>query len=188
MHGQTDEDRIFQQMVSAFDTPAYIRRAKTVEAAWEQLLERCRRQREEWLKFPKLRLAMVFALVGNGEALHEYFGSSDADALAALRDEWQSRLRIPVSPAQSPQEVQRALHQLQSAFERFNARWEKFVHELDLTDINRLRDGYNRFYVLEKECAVRSAKVARAGFQPMPIVTARDLQDAFPALPAVRLK
>jgi hypothetical protein len=186
MSGQTDEDRIFQQLVVTFDTPAFLRRARNVEDAWEQLLDRCRRQREEWLKFPKLRLATVFALAGTDDKLREYLNCEDADSLVALRNEWQPRLRITLPPAHTPQQLRAALQQLATSFERFNRRWDEFVRALDLEDINRLREGYNRFYVLEKECALRSAKVARAGFVPLPPATIQDVFMQYQLLPVVR--
>lgn len=184
MHGQTDDDGLLAQMVSAFDTPAYLRRAQTVEWAWEQLRERCRRQREEWLKLPKWRLATVFALAGDVETLRGLLSDTAANALIALHHEWQPQLRIRVAAASSLSRLRQELGQLETAFERFNRRWEMFLSSLDLTRINTLRDGYNRFYVLEKECAVRSAIVARAGFQPLPPLTVEDLRNQFPLLPS----
>ena len=53
---------------------------------------------------------------------------------------------------------------------------------VDLARVNQLRDGYNRYYVLEKECAVRSPKVARQGFRPLPPLTTADLAAELPPL------
>jgi len=188
MTASTDEDRIFQQLVATFDTPAFMRRAKNVEAAWEHLLEHCRRQREEWLRMPKLRLATLFALASDVKRLQRFLKPSGVDALISLRDEWQPRLRIAITPAHSPKQIHRSLNVLRESFARFNARWECFLGELDLTEINRLRDGYNRYYVLEKECAVRSATVARAGFKPLPLVTSDDVRHVFPLLPELHVR
>ena len=57
---------------------------------------------------------------------------------------------------------------------------------LDLSGINELRDGYNRYYVLEKEFAVRSARVARHGFVPLEPVTSGVLFELLPLLPVPR--
>ena len=38
---------------------------------------------------------------------------------------------------------------------------------IDLTHVNKLRDGYNRYYVLEKECALRNVRLAALGFDPV---------------------
>jgi hypothetical protein len=70
-----------------------------------------------------------------------------------------------------------------AGLERFNGEWELFLRGLDLTPINRLREGYNRYYVIEKECAVRSVRTAREGFEPLPPVTTDDLRRMFPPLP-----
>jgi hypothetical protein len=188
MPSDLDELRVFQLWMGAFDVPAYMRRAKNTEAAWEHLLQRCERQRDEWLKFPKLRLGELFARAGDAAAIRPFlFDPTEADLLAKLHNAWQPRLRIPVPPARSPQQIRRSLQQVAASFARFNRRWERFVSELDLTEINRLRDGYNRFYVLEKECAVRSAAVARAGFQPVLRVKTEDVTALFPLLPSLRL-
>jgi hypothetical protein len=76
-----------------------------------------------------------------------------------------------------------ALRELIDSLERFNRRWRGYVTALDLTAVNRERDGYNRYFVLEKECAVRSAKIARHGFAPLPPLTHADLLAEFPELP-----
>jgi hypothetical protein len=59
---------------------------------------------------------------------------------------------------------------------------------VDLSQVNALRDGYNRYYVLEKECASRSPRTARHGFRPLPPLTADDLAALLPPLPVPRGK
>ena len=44
--------------------PAFARRARQVEEAWETLLVRCRKQREEWLSLVRLNMGRLFALAG----------------------------------------------------------------------------------------------------------------------------
>jgi hypothetical protein len=51
-----------------------------------------------------------------------------------------------------------------------------------LNQVNDLRDGYNRYYVLEKECAVRSFRLARQGFCPLEPLTVEDITALFPLL------
>lgn len=53
-----------------------------------------------------------------------------------------------------------------------------------LTEVNRRRDEYNRWYVLEKECFVGSPCIARQGFRPLEMVTVEDLARWLPMLPA----
>ena len=52
----------------------------------------------------------------------------------------------------------------------------------DFTALNELREGYNRFYVLEKECVVRSLALARVGFVPLPPMTLAELTRLLPPL------
>jgi hypothetical protein len=75
------------------------------------------------------------------------------------------------------------LHSLQ----RFNRRWQEFLPTVDLTRVNDLRAGYNRYYVLEKECAVRSAALARRGFTPLEPFTTDQLFALMPLLPVPQL-
>jgi hypothetical protein len=177
-----------QQWTVAFDAPAYIRRAKAVEAAWEQLRARCLRQRAEWLQIPRLRLGMLFARIADPQALQPLLADPvQIQALVALHAEWQPELRLTSRRPITAWEAGLALRQLSASFARFNRRWSQFVDRADLKEVNRLRDGYNRYYVLEKECAVRSASVARAGFRPLPQVTPDDLLAEFPLLPDIRI-
>ena len=69
------------------------------------------------------------------------------------------------------------------SIDRFNKRWLNYVHTLDLTRINELRDGYNRYYLLEKECAMRSARLARQHFRRLEPMTREAVLDRFPLLP-----
>ena len=59
---------------------------------------------------------------------------------------------------------------------------------VDLEPVNRLRDGYNRYYVLEKECALRSTRTAQDQFVPLPPATTADLFDRFPLLRVPNIK
>jgi hypothetical protein len=53
--------------------------------------------------------------------------------------------------------------------------------------VNEARDGYNRYYVLEKECAIRSALLARRGFCRLEPFTLEQLAALVPELPVPRL-
>jgi hypothetical protein len=54
---------------------------------------------------------------------------------------------------------------------------------LDLRSANLLRDRYNQFYVLEKECALGSSRLARQGFQRLNPLGPEDLLKILPLLP-----
>ncbi|MGE5192140.1 MAG: hypothetical protein ACM3U2_06515 [Deltaproteobacteria bacterium] len=170
-------------MLLAFDSPAFIRRAMQVEAAWDALVAVCRRERERLLEMPRMRLARFLALSRSwpaaGSALCR---AEDLAYLKELHADWQPRLRTAMNPPRMESVLARALADLARSFLRFNRRWRAFLGELDLRPINQLREGYNRYYLLEKECALRSARLAREGFVPLPPVRIESLIELFPLL------
>lgn len=179
----------FKQFLSRFDAPAYIRRARGVQAALEQLHEHCRRQRAEWSEMVRLRIGMIHALAGNWDNLRPLL--ADEEQLDILRYQLAAlaaTLRAPVEPTTSARVLRRALRELRDSLERFNQRWQTFLANVDLSTVNELREGYNRYYVLEKECAVRSARIARQGFTPLPPLTLAEIESQFPLLPVPRLR
>lgn len=182
--GQDETNEAFKQFLSRFDVPAYIRRARQVQGALDQLLDYCRRQRAEWSNMVRLRIGMLHALAGDWDNLRPLLADEDQlDVLRYLLAALASPLRCPVEPTHSARALRRALLELCESLEHFNQRWRGFLATVDLTAVNELRDGYNRYYVLEKECAVRSARIARQGFVPMKPLTIDDLAAEFPLLP-----
>ncbi len=67
--------------------------------------------------------------------------------------------------------------------ERFNRRWAEYLERLDLAPINRQVDDYNRYYLLEKECSLGSARLAARNFVPKSHVSLDDLRAELPPLP-----
>jgi len=176
-----------REMESRFGPPAYVRRARQVQDALDALLEQCRRRRAERLEMVRLRLGLAHALGGGWDALRPFL--ADGDQLAVLRRlhlDLAPRLRAPVEPTSSAWALRGALQELNESILRFNRLWREFLAGLDLGPVNALRDGYNRYYVLEKECALRSARLARQGFRPLTPLTAADLEDFLPTLPTLR--
>jgi hypothetical protein len=187
--GRDDDSHEFKKFVSLFDAPAYVRRARTVQGAFDQLLDHCRQRRAEWLKMARLRIGMLHALVGDWENLRPLFlDDEQLDSLRYHLAALASPLRSPVEPTTSHRTLRRALQELRESLEYFNERWREFLSNLDLTAINELREGYNRYYVLEKECAVRSARVARQGFVRLEPLTTNELMVQFPLLPVPRTR
>lgn len=178
------DERMEQLFEGCYDAPAYVRRARAVEDAFARVLERCRWQRQEWLELVRVRLGLLQALAGDWERLRPLLAAGgDLDRVRALFAELAPRLRHAVSPARSERALRRAAEELNASIARFNGRWRRFLGEVDLAAVNALREGYNRYYLLEKECAVRSARVARAGYRPLAPVTAAALEAIFPLLP-----
>jgi hypothetical protein len=183
-----DEKNILNRFAAHYDAPAYARRALRVQQAYEELLSRCRRKRDQWLEMVRLRLGVLRALAEDFSRLSLVAAATEQiDTLRGLHDELQPRLRVPVRPTSSIPQLRQALQDLDQSILRFNRRWHKFVHELDLTAINQLREGYNRYYLLEKECAVRSVRLARQGFARLAPLRAEDLIALLPLLPVLHL-
>jgi hypothetical protein len=184
-----DGRQAFNELLALYDGPAYLRRARRVQAAHEQLLEQCRGQRDEWLALVRVRLGTLRGLAGTWEALAPHL--ADEGQVRLLDELWEAldpHLRLPVEPTTSARVLREAVRELGESVERFNRRWLEFVRGLDLSAVNAERANYNRYYLLEKECAVRSPFVARAGYTPLDPLTHDDIQAALPPLPVPGLR
>jgi hypothetical protein len=184
-----DGRQAFNEVLAHYDGPAYMRRARRVQASHEMLLADCRRQRDDWLAMPRLRLGWLRALAGDWEVLAPHL--ADDGQIRYLEELWvlfEPRLRVPVEPTTSARALRNALRELSESFERFNNRWLSHVRGLDFSALNAERADYNRYYLLEKECAVRSPYIARAGYQPLEPLTAADVLAELPPLPIPSLR
>jgi hypothetical protein len=187
--GRSEERQILNQFLAQYDVPAYVRRAQQVQAAYEALLARCQRQREQWLPMVRLRLGTLRALAGEWSRLEVWLAGADqVRVLQDLEAALTPRLRMPVRRTESDRILRRALDALTESIARFNRRWLEFLQGVDLTAVNQLRDGYNRYFILEKECAVRSPRLARQGFQRLEPLTLESLTKLVPPLPVPRLR
>jgi hypothetical protein len=158
-----------------------------VEEALAQLLARCRGQRNEWLGMVRVRLGRLRCLAGDWAVLRPLLADDDqVNLLRRLDAELRPQLRLPPKPTDSARVLGRALAELRASLERFNRRWLAYLGEVDLAPVNELREGYNRYYVLEKECALRSARLARAGFCRLEPLAAEELAARLPPLPLPR--
>jgi hypothetical protein len=184
-----DEDRhSVQRFLAHYDVPAYVRRARGVEEAFDLLLGRCRQQREEMLSVVRTRIGLLKALAGAWDVLQPFLKDSrDISTLRDLHASLAPKLRFPPGPSSSSRALRRALQELCESLLHFNQRWQAFLQTVDLTPINELRDAYNRYYLLEKECALRSARLARQGFRRLDPLTLDELAALLPALPVPQL-
>jgi hypothetical protein len=66
---------------------------------------------------------------------------------------------------------------------RFNRRWLEALDRFNLEPTNFVIEQYNRYYLLEKECVMGSAKLAARHFTPMPLVSRPMLLADHPVLP-----
>jgi hypothetical protein len=183
------EERIFDEVIGRYGEPAYVRRGRAVELALQGLLDHCRGRRLEMLKMVSIRLGLLQALAGGWDALLPLLRDEEQLLnLQSLHTELYPRLRTQITPTTSPRVLARALRDLIESIERFNRRWREFLPTVDLSRVNEVRDNYNRYYVLEKECAVRSASIARQGFHPLGPYTREELTQTLPPLPVPQLR
>jgi hypothetical protein len=184
----SDDGRELRELMAQFDAPAYVRRAREVEYAYDQLIARCRKQRAESISMVRVRLGHVRAIAGSWEALLPVLADDgQVKLLQNLHEELRPALRLKQSATTSARALRRAVSALCDSLRRFNERWELFLDSVDLQAINALRDGYNRNYLLEKECAMRSARLARMGFRPLAPLNRDELAAHFPPLLVPRL-
>jgi hypothetical protein len=178
-----DGRQAFNEALARYDGPAYLRRARRVQTSYDELLDRCRRQREEWLGMVRVRLGHLRALAGSWEVLAPCLADErQVGLLEELCAALEPRLRVRIDPTTSARTLRQALARLGESAERFNQRWRTFVRGLDLGALNAERADYNRYYLIEKECAVRSPFIARQGYRPLDPVTHDELLTALPPL------
>jgi hypothetical protein len=187
--GGTEEGRReFLQVLGQFDAPAFVRRARAVQAALDGLAAKCRRQRDEWLGMPRLRVGLLHALAGDWAVLRPFLAEGAEAVLEQLLLELNPKLRSIVTATTSARALRRALRELIASLERFNRRWTEYLARQDFRAIDEARDGYNKYYVLEKECALRSPVLARRGYQPLAPMSVAELEALLPLLPVPRLR
>ncbi len=176
------QDTLTQALLGRFDVPAYVRRARGVQDALDALLIRCRQQRRQWAAGLRSRLAELLAAVGGWAGLVASVGEPTSAVVKALWDELTPE-EWPLDRVSAPAQYRRLLNDLVSGVRRLNSRFQAHLERLDLTPLNALRDGYNRYFVLEKECALRSPMLAQHGFRRLEPLTTAELARLLPPLP-----
>lgn len=173
-----------RQLLGLFDAPAFARRGQDLEHTLTRLHARCGRERGAMLEMVQVRLRQ-WAAVATGP------------------DDWPSAFAGPIHPLwplagagpptwaarPAPERRRRSVaRDLVASLERFNRRWARFLNALDLDPINRQIEHYNRYYLLEKECILSSARLASRHFVPRPRLTTETLGERYPALPVPNLR
>jgi hypothetical protein len=179
--GHDDERRSAMLVVAQFGAPAYMRRAKRVETAFSDLIARLRVRREELLGGVRQRLRLLLDVAGSLEAVRPILSEHQFGTFCRLITDFGLTEREPTST--SPRRLRRALHELDVSVTRFNRRWLAYISETDLSEVNAERDGYNRWYQLEKECAVGIIR-SRQDFKPLEPITIADVLRELPPLPS----
>src|SRR5262249_1047654 len=123
-----DANRFFQRVLGYYDAPAYVRRARQMEESYEQLLGRCRRQRDEGLGMVRIGLALLRALAGDWAVLKPLLADdAQLDLLRAMEAELKPTLRHRVEPTSSVRALRRMLGELGESMERYNTRWQEYL-------------------------------------------------------------
>jgi hypothetical protein len=179
----TSTETEIKELLGLFDAPAFARRGVDLEYALARLHTRCRRERDALLDMVRLRLRQ-WAGVATGPDDREGTFVAPIDSLWPLCDaEPPAWARLPAPPRR-----RRAVaRDLVASVTRFNHRWAAFLDQLNVEPVNRMIDQYNRFYVLEKECILGSARLALRHFTPKARLSRVALDEEYPALPVPEL-
>jgi hypothetical protein len=173
-----------KEMMGLFDTPAFARRGHDLEITLRRLHDRCRKTRIELLDMVQLRLRQWSRVVTGLDAWSNVFTVS-------IEPLWPLAEAEPPRWADSPLPIRRQriiASDLIAAVIRFNRRWPRFLDQLNLEPANTVIDHYNRYYVLEKECVMGSARLAARHFQPVPLLSTSSLLKDHPPLHVPELR
>jgi hypothetical protein len=177
---------LFKRFLACYDVPAYVRRARQIQDALDFLLGRCRQQRETLLRPVRSGLKLCWQVAGHPELLQRAIQNSErCRTILELGDSLGVPCPNSSQTSLSPRRLQQALDELQNSIVRFNRRWHAYLQQVDLEPINRLRAAYNRYYLLEKECALRSPRLARQGYVPLEPLRTEHLAAWLPGLQVV---
>jgi len=183
------DDELGKLVMGQYGPPAFLRRAQRVQAAFDHVIAQCRSKRDEWLVMVRINLGQLHGLAGAWAALAPLVADdSQVDMLRQLHTLLEPKLRGSVEATSSPRVLRRTLAELIADLENFNRQWQAFLPTVDLGEINKQREDYNRYYLLEKECAVRSPRVARLGYRPLAPATVEEIAQALPLLPVPLMK
>jgi hypothetical protein len=178
-----DVDAEIKEMMGLFDVPSFARRGQELEDTLRRMAERCRRCRLERLEMVHMRLRQ-WARSVTGPAAWSGVFSASIEPLWLLSGAETPRWSAAPAPIRRQLEVGR---DLVAAVTRFNDRWLQFLDGLKLDAANAVIDQYNRYYVLEKECVMGSARLAARFFTPVPLLTHDQLLRDHPLLPVPEL-
>ncbi len=177
-------DLEIKELMGLFDLPAFARRGQELEYSLSRIHTRCREQRQEFLEMVRVRLRQWSRVAaGPGDWSEAFTGPLDSLWQHAQFEppSWGGRL----APAR---QLRTAARDLKASVERFNERWRRYLESLNLEPTNAVIDQYNKYYVLEKECVVSSARIAARYFTPVPLLTAESLLGLYPLLPVPDLR
>lgn len=168
-----------EEPLLALEIPAFVRRGLELDSMLQGVDDRCRRNRRKLLEMVYVRLRQWAKLATGPNDHRDAFRTSIADLWRSSEAEAPDWAAV----AASSRRRKAAAHDLISSVERFNGRWVEFVDRLDLRLTNEVIEDYNRFYLVEKECAVGSARLAAMHFKTVAKIDASMIMAKFPPLP-----
>ena len=187
-HGSRGD--ILKILVEVGEEPAFVQRAQKVNEASSQLRTQCRSEREVMLRWPWMHLSILAArLKSNWSALARYL--ADERQVVYFEDlykDWKHSLKSRAPSTNSWSSTRCILGDFVDSVDRFNEKWHKFLHHVNLDEINRLRRDYNSHYPVEKTCAFDCQEIERLGFTPLKPVTLEQLNAEFPSLEIPKLR
>ncbi|MDX2035552.1 MAG: hypothetical protein SFX72_02785 [Isosphaeraceae bacterium] len=181
--GSSSEGEL-KELLGLFDVPAFARRGQDLEFALARLDRSCRAARDERLEMVRTRLRQWAAAASGPDDWSTVF-ENPIDALWELADAPRPD-RWAAAPARGKRLLVVAGDLITSA-QRFNRRWLEYLEKLPVDGLNRMIDHFNRYYLLEKECSLGSARLAARHFQPQPRIDVDRLIARYPLLPVPRL-
>ena len=181
---------LLKMLVEPGEEPAFLRRARTVDDAWQQLLATCRSQRDEMLKGPQLHLSILAEHVRNDwSQVADYLADAEQFRyFESLYVGWRPHLNFKRGRTIWRRNCRRLVAAFIESADRFDRAWKKSLQQLDLTAMNCLRREFNEYYPVEKACAFDCEQVDRLGFNELSPVTFEMLLEMFPPLEAPRLR
>lgn len=199
-------------MFGLFDVPAFVRRGLQIAAERTSLFQHCRMRRTERLGGVRVHLCCLVRETVGWHDLRDHLAShanlsspppgntsldsvgkiawgAETDPIRQLERLAQELNVSGVAVARGtaiPRQIRRRLRELADSMSRFNRRW---AHELDSVDVaafNARVAELTRKYLIEKECSLRSARLATRGFRVEPPLTRAELYERFPLLPVLQ--
>ena len=166
------------------EEPSFLRRAREVRDAWDGLLERCQSYRDDTLRGPRMHLGNLSRQVnGDWSRLARFLADeSQVSVFAKLHEAWKPHMPAVVKSTSPWSTIQSLLIGFAESVDRFNRAWNKFLQDVDLEEVNRLRTDFNKYYPIEKAAAFDSEAIERLGFEPLDLATIEHLRARFPPL------
>lgn len=180
---QSDWDNLTKRVLGLFDQPAYIRRALRVDDAIAALHQKLVKQYEEQLRPVRIALVAWQFLVSQDPRIQGSLDDADRIRLQRLTDQLRGSAESAATLSRWTR-PRRVLDRLFAAADDFNRGWNDYLAVVDISLIEKRIEEHNQYYLLEKECAFRSARAAARGYRPMAPFDRRQLLERFPLLPS----